>query len=319
VTAETIRDEQRRLLVLCAIRHGGESPDWSLIARQAQIDRGLEFLYRGDLLEESPSAAASQPILQAGLKDLGEAEARVDAELQAAAGAGARLTTVLDDDFPANLRLVPDLPPFLFYRGELQPDDARSVAVVGTRDASDAGIRRARRMAAALVEKEVTVVSGLAKGIDTAAHTQTLASGGRTIAVLGTGITRCYPAENADLADRIAHTGAVVSQFWPTMAPTRFTFPRRNHVTSGITQGTVVIEASSTSGAKMQARIALEHGKRVFLVRALVTNQKWAQGYIAKRGAIEVADVDDVIRHLASPAKIQQVGDHRAQLSLEFL
>lgn len=315
----SITDEQRRLLVLCAIRSGGESPDWSLIARQAQLDRGLDLLYRAELLEESPSAAASRPILQAGLHDLADAAARVDAEITAAGRLGARLTTVLDDDFPANLRLVPDLPPFLFYRGELHADDARSVAVVGTRDASDAGIRRARRMAAALVERGVTVVSGLAKGIDTAAHTQTLESGGRTIAVLGTGITRCYPSENADLAERIAASGAVVSQFWPTMAPTRFTFPRRNHVTSGITQGTVVIEASNTSGAKMQARIALEHNKRVFLLRTLVTNQRWAQTYIAKRGAIEVADVDDVIRHLASPQKIQQVGDHRAQLSLEFL
>src|SRR5207344_2683526 len=124
------------------------------------------------------------------------------------------------------------------------------------------------------------------------------AAGSRTIAVLGTGITRCYPAENKDLAKQITRSGALVSQFWPTSPPSKYTFPRRNVVTSGISQGTVVIEASSTSGAKMQARLALEHGKKVFLVRSLVTNQQWAQTYVAKRGAIEVGDVDEVIRHL---------------------
>lgn len=316
----SVTDEQRRLLVLCAIRAAGQSPDWSLIARQAQLDKGLQHLFHGEILEESPAARETLPVLLTGLTDLTDAEARVEAEIAAADAAGARLTTVMDDDFPANLRLVPDLPPFLFYRGEMLSSDARSVAVVGTRDATAPGIRRARRMAAALAERDVTVVSGLAKGIDAAAHTEALDQGGRTIAVFGTGITKCYPSENRDLAERIASSGrgALVSQFWPTMAPTRFTFPRRNHVTSGLTQGTVVIEASSTSGAKMQARIALEHNKRVFLLRALVTDQKWAQGYI-KRGAIEVADVDDVIKHLASPERIQQVGDHRAQLSLEFL
>jgi DNA processing protein len=311
-------DEQRRLLVLCAIRAGRQSPDWSLIAREAQVDRGLELLYRGEIRERSETAEAALPVLLAGLDDLAAAEERVEVELEAAGSVGARLTTVLDDDYPANLRLVPDLPPFLFYRGILSPDDARSVAVVGTRDASPEGIRRAGRMARGLAARGVTVVSGLARGIDTAAHAQTLDSNGRTLAVLGTGITRCYPSENADLSERIAAAGALVSQFWPSMPPTRFTFPRRNHVTSGITQGTVVIEATSTSGAKMQARIALEHHKRVFLVRTLVTDQKWAQGYL-KRGAVEVGTVDDVVRQLATPERIQQAGDHRAQLSLELL
>ncbi len=226
--------------------------------------------------------------------------------------------TVLDDDYPANLRVIYNLPPFLFYRGRLQREDARSVAVVGTRDASEEGIERARKMASLLTQHEVTVLSGLARGIDTAAHEETLARGGRTIAVLGTGILCCYPKENSGLAERIVQSGALVSQFWPTQPPTSYSFPRRNVVTSGMSQGTVVIEASETSGAKMQARLALEHGKRVFLVSRLVTSEPWAQKYVAERGAIEIRSVEDVLTRLRSPEAIEQLSAGRRQLALEL-
>jgi DNA processing protein len=245
--------------------------------------------------------------------------ARVDAELAAANAVGARLVTVLDAHYPANLRLIPNLPPFLFYRGEVKDEDVRSVAVVGTRDASEDGIQRARRMSALLAKRGVTVISGLAKGIDTAAHRAALDAGGRTIAVLGTGITKCYPSENHGLAEEIATQGALVSQFWPTRSPGKDTFPRRNVVTSGLSQGTVVIEATRTSGAKMQARLALEHGKKVFLIRSLVTDQKWAKDYVLKRGAIEVGDVGEVIRYLASPERVRQASEQRQQLQLALL
>ncbi|MHB8669607.1 MAG: DNA-processing protein DprA [Acidimicrobiales bacterium] len=258
------------------------------------------------------------PVLLDGLSDLSGAQERVETELAAAGSVGARLLTVLDPDYPANLRLVPDLPPFLFHRGQLLGRDARSVAVVGTRDPTGAGIGRARRMAGALAGRGVVVVSGLARGIDTAAHRGALEVGGRTVAVLGTGITRCYPAENAALAERILTNGALVSQFWPTTAPTRSTFPLRNHVTSGIAQGTVVIEASSTSGAKMQARVALEHHKQLFLPRTLVGSEQWARSYL-ERGAVEVGGVDDVIRCLATAERVQLAGKPRAQLTLELL
>ncbi len=313
-----ISDDQKRLLALCAVRLDGHGVDWNLIARQAQLERGVDGLWSQKLTESSEAARVAAPILKAGLKDTTAAMDRVGAEIEAAAAVGARLVTVLDDDYPANLRLIPNLPPFLFYRGELRLDDARSVAVVGTRGASEKGLSRADRMARMLAAEGVTVISGLARGIDTAAHRAALDAGGRTIAVLGTGITRCYPAENESLADQIAGHGALVSQFWPTRTPGRDTFPRRNVVTSGIGQGTVVIEASSTSGAKMQARLALEHGKKVFLVRSLVTDQIWAQSYL-QRGAIEVGDVADVVRHLAAPERVAQAGAQRQQLTLTLL
>src|SRR5499433_2702700 len=190
---------QRRLLELCAIRVDRESVDWSLIARQAQFADGLDTLWQGVILEKSAAAQRSRPVLRRGLQDRAAQADRVEEELAAAARAGARLVTVLNQDYPANLRLIPNLPPFLFVRGELLEADARSVAVVGTRDASPDGIRRAGRMSRLLAEQGVTVISGLAKGIDTAAHRAALDGGGRTIAVLGTGITKCYPSQNREL------------------------------------------------------------------------------------------------------------------------
>lgn len=177
------------------------------------------------------------------------------------------------------------------------------------------GIRRAARMSRLLAEQHVTVVSGLARGIDTAAHRAALTAGWRTIAVLGTGITGCYPRENRDLADDIMASGALVSQFWPTSPPSRDAFPARNVVTSGISQGSVVIEAASTSGARMQARLALEHGKKVFLARSLVDTQPWAREYADHRGAIEVTSVDEVLAHLASPEHVRRRTRHHQQLS----
>lgn len=314
-----ISEAQRRLLALCAIRVERDSVDWSLIAREAQFPDGLDSLWSGTIQEKSAATDRSRSVLRRGLKDPEELFARVDKELAAAEAAGAHLVTVLDEAYPANLRLVPNLPPFLFVRGDLRDEDVRSVAVVGTREASEAGIRRGGRMAQLLAERGVTVISGLARGIDTAAHRGALDAGGRTIAVFGTGITKVYPSENRELAEEIVSRGALVSQFWPTRSPGRDTFPRRNVVTSGLSQGTVVIEASRTSGAKMQARLALEHGKRVFLVKSLVTDQQWAQDYVRKRGAIEVADVEEVVRYLAAPERVKQATEQRQQLSFASL
>lgn len=314
-----VTGQQRRLLELCAIRVDQQGVDWSLIARQAQYPSGLDDLCRSVITEKSAAAKRSLPVLRSGLRDQPALTQRVARELEAASGAGARLVTVLDPDYPVNLRMIPNLPPFLFYRGDLREEDARSVAVVGTRQATETGISQAAHMSRLLAGQGVTVVSGLAKGIDTAAHRAALDAGARTIAVLGTGITRCYPDENEGLAAEITASGALVSQFWPTRPPGRDTFPRRNVVTSGISQGTVVIEASNTSGARMQARLALEHGKKVFLLRSLVAAQPWAQDYVDRRGAIEVAEVGEVSAHLAAPERVRQATDQHQQLSLSFL
>ncbi len=138
--------------------------------------------------------------------------------------------------------------------------------------------------------------------------------------MLGQGIaTPLYPKGNRDLAERITTAGALVSQFWPSAHPATWTFPRRNVVTSGISQGTVVVEATATSGAKMQARLALEHGKRVWLLKSLVAQQAWAQGYVAKRGAIEVGTVDEVVDDLVDPDRLNDATKRQQQLTLDVL
>ncbi|GAA2701285.1 DNA-processing protein DprA [Nonomuraea recticatena] len=307
-------EEQAKLLALCKLK----GVSWYLLAREAQRPDGVDRLWRGETLEVSEDATNATAVIRASQADLDGHMKAAQADVARAADGGARLVTVLDDGYPPTLRLIYNLPPFLFIRGQIAEADLRSVAVVGTRQASDMGLRRARNMAALLAERSVTVVSGLARGIDTAAHTAALEAGGRTIAVVGTGILRCYPAENRALAERITERGAVVSQFWPDAPGATYTFPRRNVTMSGIAQGTVVIEASSTSGAKMQARIALEHGKKVFLIRSLTEAQPWAEKYVATRGAIMVDQVEDVIKVLADPDRIHEADARRHQLALDF-
>jgi DNA processing protein len=309
-----ISQDQLSLLALCQIK----GVDWNLLAREAQRPGGLERLLEGELTEWTPEAADTAQLIRQSRDQQDDLRAAVLDEDERAAAVGADLATVLDPTYPRTLRLIFNLPPFLYVKGRLLEQDLRSVAVVGTREPTEDGLERAARMARLLVDAGVTVVSGLARGIDTAAHEATLDQGGRTIAVVGTGITRCYPKENTDLAERIAAAGAVVSQFWPSASPATWSFPRRNATMSGIAQGTVVIEASATSGAKMQARLALQHGKKVFLLRSLVDRYPWAASYAEQRNARIVDEVEDVVRELADPAAIHADDRRRLQLSLEL-
>ncbi|MFE9925419.1 DNA-processing protein DprA [Streptomyces sp. NPDC005774] len=211
---------------------------------------------------------------------------------------GLRLVTILDEDYPLYLRLVHQRPPFLFLRGTPVEDDLR-VAVVGTRTPTPEGIAHARAIAGGLAERGVTVVSGLAAGIDTAAHATALAVGGRTVAVVGTGLRRAYPAQNARLQEEIAERGLLISQFWPDAPPSKVSFPMRNAVMSGYSLATVVIEAAYRSGARMQARLALEHGRRIFLMRSLMIHE-WAREYAARPNTTVIDGPDEVFSHLNS-------------------
>jgi DNA processing protein len=217
-----------------------------------------------------------------------------------------RFVTVLDPDYPENLRTVHDRPPLVFVAGALKPRDAHGVAVVGARAASARGLRAARRIAAHLVGEGFTVLSGLAAGIDAAAHAAALDEGGRTIAVVGTGLMRCYPPQHARLQRRIATTCAVISPFWPDSPPTRRSFPIRNSVMSGAALATVVVEASATSGARMQARLALAQGRPVFLFASLL-GQEWGRSYARRPGTHvfhEPQEITRVVERLTSPSAL---------------
>jgi DNA processing protein len=307
-------DARRHLLALCRVK----GAKWELLAREAQRPGGLDRLLAAEVTEANKAGVATAEALREALPTLDERLHAVDEECGRAFNAGARLLTVLDDEYPTNLRLIYNLPPFIFVLGELHSEDERSVAVVGTRKPTAEGVDCARDMARGLALDGVTVVSGMARGIDTAAHTAALEAGGRTVAVMGTGILRRYPAENADLANRILEHGALVSQFWPSAAPNSYNFPRRNVVMSGISQGTVVIEASSTSGAKMQARFAVEHGKLVFLA-PLAASQDWAERYLrTKPRVFSVATVGDVTSRLEPSPKLHALYEQRAQLAFDL-
>jgi len=171
-----------------------------------------------------------------------------------------------DDDYPALLARIDDPPGVLFVRGSIEPCDALAVAVVGSRHPSPYGKRIAWQLAGSLARAGYTVVSGLARGIDAAAHRGALDAGGRTIAVLGTGVLNIYPPEHADLAGEVIARGAVVSEAPPLAEAHAGAFPQRNRIVSGLTLGTLVVEATERSGALITARLAGEQGREVFAV-----------------------------------------------------
>ncbi len=254
------------------------------------------------VLEEELAREARAPALFGGEHDAPDLDA-ISGEIEAWGREGMRLLTVLDPGYPENLRSVHDRPPFVFVAGRLELRDARSIAVVGTRRASEHGLSQARGIAEHLVDADYAVVSGLAAGIDTAAHVAALSRGGRTVAVIGTGLRRCYPAQNADLQRRIATDCAVISQFWPDAPPARRSFPMRNAVMSGFALATVVVEASHTSGSRMQARLALEHGRPVFLLESLLEHE-WAREYAGRPGTHVVGSPEEIttlVDRLTSP------------------
>jgi DNA processing protein len=211
-------------------------------------------------------------------------------------GIGTR--TLLDPDYPPNLRQVADPPPVLFVRGRLSGTDRLAVALVGTRRATEYGRAVADRLARDLAAAGVTIVSGLAKGVDTLAHRAALQSGGRTIAVLGNGLDQVYPPENAGLARQIAEgeAGAIVSEFPPGVPPDAVNFPRRNRIISGLSLCTVIVEAGEKSGALITADFALEQGRDVFAVPGSIFNPNAVgSNQLLRQGAIPATSADDIL------------------------
>ena len=300
------------LLALCSLTVGEDRCDWGVIARQAHREGSLEGLLAGETLEGTKRAHDTGWIASTATNDQWEtAYARARTELAAGEALGARMTTVLDYDYPLNLRFIHNLPPYIFYRGDLDENaDARSVAVVGTRDASEGGKETARQISTELASQEITVTSGLARGIDTAAHKAALEAGGRTISVFGTGITKVSPVGNRELAEHIVDEGGLlVSQFFPSSPGSKSSFGKRNEVTSGISQATVVVEASKTSGARMQARLAFEHGKRVFLMKQLVLCEEWAQKMIDDGKATLVVNVEEIVEQIVETSRLRNADE----------
>jgi DNA processing protein len=222
------------------------------------------------------------------------------AELKRVAEFGAKVITWSSPEYPAILRTI-DNPPFVLYLwGELKPDDADSISIVGSRNVTHYGTESAKKISFQLAYAGYTVVSGLARGIDTAAHQGALAAKGRTIAVIGSGLEKLYPPENRGLAEKIAESGAVVSEYPMARPADRQTFPYRNRIVAGWSRGLVVVEAGLNSGALITANQAIDQGRSVFAVPGQIDRPTSAgSNKLIQTGAKLIMGAEDVLEELA--------------------
>ncbi len=231
-----------------------------------------------------------------------------EGEYAALRAEGIEVVTLRHESYPDLLREVPAPPPVIFLRGTITLEDRRAVAIVGTRRLSSYGREMARALARDLAQAGVTIVSGLARGIDGIAHAAALDAGGRTIAVLGNGVRRVYPAEHRQLAARITEAGAVLSDFHPDAPPDGPNFPARNRLISGLALGVVVVEAPMRSGALITVDFAADQGRDVFAVPGSVLSPASAGcNRILRDGARPVRSADDVLEDLRLGEAPQQI------------
>ena len=231
----------------------------------------------------------------------------IERELELIQEYGCQVLTLYDAAYPSQLKEV-DTPPLLIYiRGELTSEDSLSISLVGSREAKDYGRKVGYRLSYQLAQRGLTVVSGLARGIDTSAHRGALEAGGRTIAVMGNGLSLVYPATNRDLAEKITESGVLISEFPMGTKPKPNNFPRRNRIISGLTLGTVVVEASNRSGALITARLAGEQGREVFAVPGEIFSElSTGTHMLINNGAKLINTVDDLLNELP-PYTLNQI------------
>lgn len=250
--------------------------------------------------------ASSHDLLAAGLPQASvdhhaklRQELKPERLLEQVAKLHAWVITWEDEQYPPLLREINDAPPVLYGRGTLYPEDQRSLAVVGTRRASIYGKEMTQRLVSGLAAQEITIVSGLAHGIDTYAHQAAIEAGGRTIAVMGCGIDQLYPSDQKVLAAKIVEQGALITEFPPGTKPERGNFPARNRIISGLTLGTLVIEAPDRSGSLMTANLAGEQNRDVFAVPGNATSpNSLGTNRLIQDGAKLVLTMDDILKEL---------------------
>lgn len=275
-----MRDENSALIALLRTRPNGLS--WpELTARVLECGSAVQVWE----VTVTPSLIPS-PIESAALDEAAQQLEEWDQQ-------GMRFVSVLADDFPARLRDIHQVPPFLFARGDLRPND-KGVSIVGSRKASVRALEITAAIADSAVKAGLTVIAGLAEGIDTAAHEAALAAGGRTVAFIGTGLNISYPAKNKKLQREISERGLVLSQFWPDAPIQRHNFLMRNALMSGYGIATIVVEAGENSGTRYQARIAVEHGRPVILTDAVVSSTTWGKQLRVLPGVHTATGIDHV-------------------------
>lgn len=255
----------------------------------------------GSAWRASPEALQAAGIDRRALETLSAACASLDLDAEEAKleAAGIRLLTWDDPDYPRRLRDIPNSPPVLYLRGSLTEADEWALAVVGTRRASPYGREVTRELVTALAASKITIVSGLARGIDAIAHQAALDAGGRTVAVLGSGLDTIYPSEHRRLAEAIAESGALITDYALGTPPESSNFPPRNRIISGLSLGVLVIEAGEVSGALITADIALEQGRPVFAVPGnILARSSRGTNRLIQQGAKPVLGAEDILEEL---------------------
>jgi DNA processing protein len=246
-----------------------------------------------------PARVAQSIFAQAGLKEAAR-------DLEASVKAGCQVVEYSSDDYPPRLKQIPDPPLVLYVRGDVKVLSRHAVAIVGARRPTAYGSQVAQRLSHDLAQRQLVIVSGLARGIDSAAHRGALEAAGKTVAVLGSGIDVIYPRENKRLAEQVIESGALISEFPPGTSPAPENFPIRNRTISGLSLGVLVIEAAEYSGSLITARLALEQNREVFAVPGNITSaQSFGPNHLIKQGAKLVDEWIDVIEEFPAEIRMQ--------------
>lgn len=285
----TFSEETKSLVHLSIIPGVGYQTIERLLASFGSAQRALDATREELARVEGLSLKASQQLIR------GRSRVSVDRELDLVEAHNCHLVAINDSAYPMLLKEIVDPPPLLYVRGELGEPDAPIITIVGTRSPTNYGKTISRQLSQQLAENGVTIVSGFARGIDTCAHQGALQANGRTIAVLGNGLSQIYPNENKDLADEIVESGALISEFPMSVPPFPKNFPRRNRLVSGLSSGTVVVEASVRSGSLITARHAAEQGREVFAVPGQIfSKQSKGSHQLINQGAKLINAIDDI-------------------------
>ena len=275
-----------------------------LLDRFKSPETALTASYEDLISVNGITSRLAQAVIQHKISD------PVKRELELIAAKGYKIITMKDPGYPSLLVQIPDPPPFLYVYGDIGLCNA-NIAVVGSRNATRYGIFTTKKLSADLASFKYTIVSGMARGIDTAAHLGALDAGGKTIAVLGSGFEKVYPAENLNLFHRIAQSGAVITEFPLNAGPEPHHFPVRNRIISGLSLGTVIVEAAKKSGSLITARLALEQNREVFAVPGNIHSFKSTGTHsLIKQGAKLVENTQDIIEELSHMTQFHGADNH---------
>ena len=303
-----LTDHQIALLRLLAVN--GVGPRKAVELLRHFNDPNRIFSASSNVLQNIPgiSAVTAQSILQPADDDLIAGQEKLLEKYNV------HLLSILDDDFPDALKSIYDPPPMIFCRGNLDLLRNPMLGIVGTRTPTATGKRATKELSQGLSEAGITIVSGFARGVDTIAHEISVRYDASTIAVLGCGVDRIYPAENRDLFEKILAGGLVISEFMLGTKPDAPNFPRRNRIISGLSQGIIVIEAGAKSGALITAYMALDQNREVFAVPgSIYSNQSRGVNRLIQQGAKLVTNSDDILQELGGR---YELGSSQGQLAL---